>query len=90
MGGDANPDAIDQLALSMKLISWAKLKTAWYSGKDHIPPQININNFDYIKVGPYVESLGPLTSETTNQVMFKVEHFGGRSFVTDITSKFWK
>ena len=90
MGGDANPDAIDQLALSMRLISWAKLKTAWYSGKDHIPPQININNFDYIKIGPYVDALGPLTSKTTNQVMFKVEHLGGRSFITDITSKFWK
>ena len=90
MGGDANPEAINQLAVSMRLISWAQLKTAWYSGKIYIPSCIDINNFDFIKIGPYVEALGPLTSKTTNQVMFKVEHHGNRSFITDITSKFWK
>ena len=90
MGGDANPEAINQLAVSMRLISWTAIKTAWYSGKDYISPHIDINNFDYIKIGPYVDALGPLTSKTTNQVMFKVEHLGDRSFVTDITSKFWK
>ena len=26
--------------------------------------------FDYIKVGPYVEELGPLTSKTTNQKLY--------------------
>ena len=90
MGGDANPEAINQLAVSMRLISWTAIKTAWYSGKDYISPDVDINNFDYIKIGPYVDALGPLTSKTTNQVMFKVEHLGERSFITDITSKFWK
>ena len=49
-----------------------------------------MRNFDYIKLGPYDEKLGPLTSKTTNQIFFKIEHLDDRSFVTDITSKFWK
>ena len=49
-----------------------------------------MSNFDYIKLGPYDEKLGPLTSRTTNQIFFKIEQVEGRSFVTDITSKFWK
>jgi anaerobic ribonucleoside-triphosphate reductase activating protein len=90
MGGDANPKEINRLALSLRLISWTSIKTAWYSGKTQIPDVIDLQNFDYIKLGPYIEEFGPLTSKTTNQIMFKVEHHGERSYVTDITSKFWK
>lgn len=90
MGGDANPEEINRLALSLRLISWTSIKTAWYSGKTQIPDAIDLQNFDYIKLGPYIEEFGPLTSKTTNQIMFKVEHHGERSYVTDITSKFWK
>ena len=52
-------------------------------------------NFDYIKIGSYKKELGPLTSETTNQRMYKVEgvHHEDGSFsydLVDITKKFWK
>lgn len=90
MGGDRNPELINQLAFSLRLISWAKLKVGWYSGRQYIPEEISLHNFDYIKIGPYIEELGGLRSKTTNQVMFQVDHINGKDFITDITSKFWK
>ena len=48
--------------------------------------EINLENFDYIKVGRYDEFLGPLNSRTTNQRLYKV--IDGRLF--DITNRFWK
>ena len=42
--------------------------------------------FDYIKLGPYIESLGGLKSPTTNHRLYKRV---GESW-EDITSSFWK
>ena len=42
--------------------------------------------FDYIKLGPYIESLGGLKSPTTNQRLYKRV---GDSW-EDITSSFWR
>ena len=42
--------------------------------------------FDYVKLGPYVESLGGLKSEKTNQRLYKR---AGDSW-EDITSSFWR
>lgn len=83
MGGDADPKRINRLA------KWVKeeldLNVAWYSGRDTISNEINLENFDYIKVGRYDEFLGPLNSRTTNQRLYKV--VGGKLF--DITNRFW-
>ena len=54
-----------------------------------------MENFDYIKIGSYREELGPLTSKTTNQRMYKIEYVhnedGSFSYeFKDITKKFWK
>ena len=84
MGGDSNPKAIEQLAIWMKLQSWFRLKVAWYSGRQYFHPGININHFDYIKIGPYIPELGGLDKETTNQIMYKIED--GK--LTDITYRF--
>ena len=74
MGGDSNPSDIDALA------QWVKinypLKVTWYSGKQELGKEINLKNFDYIKLGPYIEELGPLNSKTTNQKFYKVESVG--------------
>ena len=43
-------------------------------------------NFDYIKIGPYIEEYGPLNNPNTNQRMYLVDN--GK--LIDITSKFWK
>lgn len=83
MGGDEDPKRINRLA------KWVKeelgLKVCWYSGRDTISNEINLENFDYIKVGRYDEFLGPLNSRTTNQRLYKV--IDNRLF--DITNRFW-
>ena len=89
LGGDSEPDHINSLAIWVRA-DFPNLKIAWYSGKPHIPTSIKMANFDYIKVGPYKEECGPLTSKSTNQIMLKIEQVEGRSLITDITSKFWK
>ena len=84
MGGDSSPSKIDALA------QWVKInypiKTAWYSGRQELSKDINLNNFNFIKLGPYIEDLGPLNSKTTNQRFYKVEE--GK--LVDITNLFWK
>ena len=87
MGGDKEPWEIQRLA---QFIREKGLKVAWYSGKQELHEDIRLANFDYVKLGPYVEELGPLTSCTTNQVMYKIDHLADRPFVVDITSRFWK
>lgn len=84
MGGDSCPDYIEQLALFIKYQSWYPLKVAWYSGKSSIPNDLDINLFNYIKVGPYIPKLGGLDSETTNQIMYKIED----GELIDITYRF--
>ena len=94
MGG--TEEEILHLLKSSKKI-W-NLKRAWYTGQSEIP-----NNYallmllDYIKVGPYIAEKGPLTSETTNQRLYKIEHMytpfgtdlGSCAIPVDITSRFW-
>lgn len=87
MGGDKEPWEIQRLA---QFIREKGLKVAWYSGKQELHGDIRLANFDYVKLGPYIEELGPLTSHTTNQVMYKIDHLADRPFVVDITSRFWK
>lgn len=88
MGGDKEPWEINRLATLVK--EDFNLKVAWYSGKQELHEDIRLVNFDYVKLGPYVEEYGPLSSRTTNQVMLKIDHLADRPFVVDITSKFWK
>ena len=45
--------------------------------------------FDYVKIGPYRRSYGPLNSPTTNQRMFKLQRGKGRDSAEDITERFW-
>ncbi len=64
------------------------LAAALYSGRKKVEDKI-FTGFDYVKVGPYVESLGPLNSKTTNQRLYKVSHLGAGYALADITSRFW-
>lgn len=81
MGGDSNPEYINILG---KTIKCHKLKSAWYSGRQELSKDIELSNFDYIKLGPYIEEFGPLNSKTTNQRFYKVSD----EELVDITSKF--
>lgn len=87
MGGDSNPEEINNLAIKIKS---KNLKVGWYSGKSEISDKINIKNFDYIKIGPYLKDKGPLSDKNTNQKMYEIIHFTGMDSLKDITYKFWK
>ena len=91
MGGDSSPKEINDLAKYVK--DKYSISIAWYSGRQELSKDINLDNFDYIKLGPYIKELGPLTSKTTNQRLYQY----GKSFSDytidkcwrDITYKFW-
>lgn len=71
MGGDSHPFGVNKLAHYIKTM-YPKLKTAWYSGRDFHSACIDLSNFNYIKLGPYIEDKGPLNSPTTNQKFYEV------------------
>lgn len=85
MGGDSEPEYVDTLARYVHK-AYPKMKVGWYSGRTRISSAVNKADFDYIKVGPYIEHLGCLKSRTTNQRLYK--RASGDGF-TDITYRFW-
>lgn len=89
MGGDANPSEVDDIAQDIKEY-YPELKVGWYSGRQELSKDIDLENFDFVKLGPYIEELGPLNSKTTNQVLLEIEVVQGKVFTKDITAKFWK
>lgn len=86
MGGDADPKGINMLAQYIHE-EHPQFKVAWYSGRLRLTAGVNKEDFDYIKIGPFIKHLGPLNKSTTNQRMYKKLSDG--SF-EDITYKFWR
>ena len=97
MGGDQAPDEVAALAayikntLPLREGQGVGLKVAWYSGCQRELPSLQGGDggrpvFDYVKIGPYVESLGGLKSKTTNQRLYA--RIGNEW--QDITAKFWR
>ena len=100
MGGDQDPSEVIRLARYIKNLYSVSasglssvspqdgLKVAWYSGRPALPECLSgvAGPFDYIKLGPYIEALGGLKSEKTNQRLYKRV---GDTWV-DITSLFWR
>ncbi|MBR1878451.1 MAG: 4Fe-4S cluster-binding domain-containing protein [Paludibacteraceae bacterium] len=77
------------------------IKVAWYSGRPYTPETFNtktpfnyqLSTFNYLKFGPYIESLGGLKSERTNQRLYKRVGNGTSDAPyewQDITSSFWR
>ncbi len=65
------------------------LKTGWYTGSSVLP--IYENDLDYIKIGRYIEELGPLTSPNTNQRLYKIDKLDkGFKGMENITPRLWK
>ena len=85
MGGDAEPDKVNTLA-SFITNHYNSIKVAWYSGRQELSKEIDLKNFDFVKLGPYIEELGPLNSKNTNQRFYKIEE----NKLIDITNLFWK
>lgn len=63
------------------------LKTCVYSGSD-VEEDFDslLPHLDYLKIGPYIEERGGLSSSTTNQVFYKITN--GKK--EDITNVFWR
>lgn len=89
MGGDQNPEELTRLC---KLAHDHGLKTCIYSG---LPLSEFMKLFDdslicidYFKVGPYIQELGGLDKEATNQSFWKVEHTTNNFSFQNITKLF--
>lgn len=84
MGGDIAPDEINELAAHIRS-HYPDLRIGWYSGGETITVFTEYVNFDYLKFGPFIKKLGPLSSPKTNQRLYKVE--GG--VLRNITRLLW-
>ena len=93
MGGDGDPLEINRLASIIREF-YPTLNIGWYSGKNLLSKDIQFKNIDYLKLGEYLEEKGPLTSPTTNQIMYKVERKKLKCDIDfnllNITNTFWK
>ena len=84
MGGDADPHGVARLAGTVRR-NWPQLRVGWYSGRAELPEGMAPEVFDYVKLGPWIERCGPLTSPTTNQRLYRIDRDGRMS---DITGRF--
>lgn len=80
LGEGNDRDALLRLSAHVRQ-NWPDIELALYSGRETVEDELK-EAFDYIKIGPYVEELGPLNENTTNQRLY---HRG-----EDITSRFWR
>ena len=67
MGGDHD----DILFHFLEIIKNENLKTALYTGSESVDKKL-LSILDYLKIGPYIESLGGLDSKKTNQKLIHV------------------
>lgn len=90
MGGDAHPEGINYFSKRLRE-DYPSLKIAWYSGRQELAEEIDLDNFNFIKLGPYVKERGPLTEPTTNQRFYRVIHTEVPSVIlVEETHRFWK
>lgn len=89
MGGDGCPADVNAFAEYLRY-EFPDLKIGWYSGRDELNELIDLQYFDYVKIGRYDARYGALDKQTTNQRMYKVWHEDVKSTLIDITDKFWK
>lgn len=83
MGGDADPFEIARLTGVVRR-TMPGLRVGWYSGRQELPAGLAPQTFDYIKLGPWVEALGPLTSPATNQRLYRVAADGAMEDITEL------
>lgn len=72
MGGDAAPCEVNRLAGHIRQ-RFPNLHTSWWSGRTVLSSAVDLGNFDYIKLGPYLAHLGGLRSPRTNQRLYRVQ-----------------
>lgn len=85
MGGDAEPLEALRLLSDLRQAK-PRLRTGWYSGRQQLPEGFDPTSApDYVKLGPWREECGPLSSPSTNQRMYRYRTDGS---CEDITAKF--
>jgi len=63
--------------------------TALYSGRNIVEEEIYLN-FNYVKIGSYIQELGPINKKNTNQRLYKILLNNNIIEKIDITYKLWK
>jgi anaerobic ribonucleoside-triphosphate reductase activating protein len=77
----------DLIVFTTKMrLFYPHLKLALYSGRPLIENEL-MKRFDYVKLGPYIASRGPLDNPNTNQKLLKINKDGTTE---DITYLFWR
>lgn len=89
MGGDADLKYLYTLFHTVKIF-FPKLKVAWYSGGTYYIREPDLKYLDYVKMGPYDSTLGPLNKKSTNQRFYKIIHNKKMIRIEDITHEFWE
>ena len=74
MGGDASSQEVEQCSVFLRNQTNGRIKIGWYSGKNSFPEECSLQNFDYLKLGAYMEHLGGLDSKTTNQRFYRIDN----------------
>ena len=88
MGGDSDPKEVNKLAKWVRE-NYPELHIGWYSGRQTLADEvIDLGNFDYLKLGPYIKQFGPLNNPNTNQKFYKIDR--KTHIMTWCTNIFWK
>lgn len=87
MGGDAEPGLVREYAVWIHQ-TYPGMKVCWYSGRSLDNARPYLDALDFVKVGPYVDEYGPLSSTTTNQRFYRITHTPEGEELTDMTSWF--
>jgi anaerobic ribonucleoside-triphosphate reductase activating protein len=85
MGGDSDTNYLNNLAKYIK--SNYNIKVGWYSGQDTIDSMINLEYFDYIKIGHFNGK--PLNDKDTNQRLYRIDKLDNKWELVDITNRLW-
>lgn len=88
-GGDNDPEAVLALCHYVQTHYQGRIRTGWYSGRTWQPTPIQLQqSLNYLKLGPYISKLGPLSSPITNQRFYAVNASDGT--LKDMTERFLK
>lgn len=97
MGEGNDAESLEKLILYVKE-KYPKLKVGLYSGREVVHDDFFFDTLDYIKIGPYIESCGPLNIRTTNQRLYENQKTQTACRIcgivrvgwVDITHKIWE
>lgn len=78
---------VDRLIELLAIVKSFNLKTAMYTGLEHLEPDV-LAMLDYYKLGKYNKNLGGLSSPITNQKLYK--SINNKTLFYDFKSKNWR